>query len=75
MEAAVLLPGRGHGRVAAQRDAGRAGSQSDVRDAEGIVQLLEHRLLAPSFVPRPEIRRLRMLTQYRGQLMGIGFGT
>ncbi len=27
-------------------------------------------LLAPSFVPPPEIRRLRMLTRYRVQLMG-----
>ena len=27
-------------------------------------------MLAPSFVPPPEIRRLRMLTRYRVQLMG-----
>ena len=38
------------------------GRKSDVRDAEWIAQLLEHGLLAPSFVPPPEIRRLRMLT-------------
>jgi transposase len=31
---------------------------------------LEHGLLAPSFVPPPEIRRLRMLTRNRMQLMG-----
>jgi hypothetical protein len=29
-----------------------------------------HGLLRPSFVPPPEIRRLRMLTRYRVQLMG-----
>jgi transposase len=46
------------------------GRKSDVRDAEWIAQLLEHGLLAPSFVPPPEIRRLRLLTRYRLQLMG-----
>ena len=46
------------------------GRKSDVRDAEWIAQLLEHGLLAPSFVPPPPIRRLRMLTRYRMQLMG-----
>jgi len=46
------------------------GRKSDVRDAEWIAQLLEHGLLAPSFVPPPDIRRLRMLTRYRMQLMG-----
>jgi transposase len=46
------------------------GRKSDVRDSEWIAQLLEHGLLAPSFVPPPDIRRLRMLTRYRLQLMG-----
>jgi transposase len=46
------------------------GRKTDVRDAEWIAQLLEHGLLAPSFVPPPGIRRLRMLTRYRVQLMG-----
>jgi transposase len=46
------------------------GRKSDVRAAEWIAQLLEHGLLRPSFVPPPEIRRLRMLTRYRVQLMG-----
>src|SRR4029434_1530409 len=46
------------------------GRKSDVRDAEWIAQLLEHGLLAPSFLPPPDIRRLRMLTRYREQLMG-----
>src|SRR3954452_19312340 len=45
------------------------GRKSDVRDAEWIAQLLEHGLLAPSFVPPPEIRRLRLLTRYRMQLV------
>ncbi len=46
------------------------GRKSDVKDAEWIAQLLEHGLLAPSFVPPPPIRRLRLLTRYRAQLMG-----
>lgn len=46
------------------------GRKTDVRDAEWIAQLLEHGLLRPSFVPPPDIRRLRMLTRYRDQLMG-----
>jgi transposase len=46
------------------------GRKSDVRDAEWIAQLLEHGLLAPSFVPPPQIRRLRLLTRYRMQLLG-----
>jgi transposase len=46
------------------------GRKSDVRDAEWIAQLLEHGLLAPSFVPPPPIRRLRLLTRYRMQLQG-----
>ena len=45
------------------------GRKTDVRDAEWIAQLLEHGLLTPSFVPPPEIRRLRVLTRYRLQLM------
>ena len=32
--------------------------------------MLAHGLLRPSFVPSPQIRRLRMLTRYRAQLMG-----
>lgn len=45
------------------------GRKSDVRDAEWIAQLLEHGLLRPSFVPPPNIRRLRLLTRYRDQLL------
>jgi transposase len=46
------------------------GRKTDVKDAEWIAQLLEHGLLRPSFVPPSDIRRLRMLTRYRVQLMG-----
>jgi transposase len=44
--------------------------KTDVKDAEWIAPLLECGLLRPSFVPPPDIRRLRMLTRYRVQLMG-----
>jgi transposase len=43
--------------------------KTDVRDSEWIAQLLECGLLRPSFVPPPDIRRLRMLTRYWVQLM------
>jgi hypothetical protein len=46
------------------------GRKSDVREAEWIAQLLEHGLSAPSFVPPPQIRRLRLLSRYRMQLLG-----
>lgn len=46
------------------------GRKTDVKDSEWIAQLLEHGLLRPSFVPPPPIRRLRLLTRYRVQLMG-----
>jgi transposase len=46
------------------------GRKSDVRDAEWIARLVEHGLVSPSFVPPPEIRRLRNLTRYRLQLTG-----
>src|SRR5487761_2517538 len=46
------------------------GRKTDVKDAEWIAQLLEHGLLRPSFVPPPAIRRLRLLSRYRVQLMG-----
>lgn len=46
------------------------GRKSDVRDAEWIAQLVEHGLVRPSFVPPPDIRRLRNMTRYRVQLMG-----
>jgi transposase len=46
------------------------GRKTDVKDAEWIAQLLECGLVRPSFVPPPDIRRLRMLTRYRVQLKG-----
>jgi transposase len=43
--------------------------KTDVNDAEWIAELLECGLLRPSFLPPPDIRRLRMLTRYRVHLM------
>lgn len=45
------------------------GRKSDVLDAEWIAELLEHGLLRSSFVPPPQIRRLRDLTRYRKRLI------
>ncbi len=42
------------------------GRKTDVKDAEGIAQLLQHGLLAPSFIPEPEVREL---TRQRAQLV------
>src|SRR5215218_2856380 len=39
------------------------GRKSDVIDSAWICQLVEHGLVRPSFVPPPEIRRLRDLTR------------
>jgi transposase len=41
------------------------GRKTDVADAAWIAQLVEHGLVRPSFVPPPQIRRLRDLTRYR----------
>ena len=41
------------------------GRKTDVKDSEWICQLVAHGLVRPSFVPPPEIRRLRDLTRYR----------
>jgi transposase len=41
------------------------GRKTDVKDSEWICQLVEHGLVRPSFVPPPEIRRLRDLTRLR----------
>jgi transposase len=45
------------------------GRKTDVKDAEWIAQLLQHGLLAASFIPPPEIRELRDLTRQRTQLI------
>jgi len=45
------------------------GRKTDVTDAGWIAQLLQHGLLAPSFVPPPEVRALRDLTRQRAQLV------
>ena len=45
------------------------GRKTDVADATWLAQLLECGLLRSSFVPPPEIRRLRNLTRYRKTLV------
>jgi transposase len=47
----------------------RRGRKSDVIDAEWICQMVEHGLVAPSFVPPPPIRRVRQLTRRRAVLV------
>jgi transposase len=39
------------------------GRKTDIKDSEWICQLVQHGLVRPSFVPPPEIRRLRDLTR------------
>ena len=46
------------------------GRKTDVSDAAWIARLVEHGLVRPSFVPPPQIRRLRDLTRYRSALIG-----
>jgi transposase len=45
------------------------GRKTDVKDATWLCQLLEVGLLAGSFVPPPQIRRLRAVTRYRKRLI------
>src|SRR3954462_13916545 len=45
------------------------GRKTDVADSAWIAQLLEHGLVAPSFVPSPPIRELRDLTRHRRVLI------
>ena len=45
------------------------GRKTDVKDACWLCQLLECGLLAGSFVPPPDVRRLRAVTRYRKQLI------
>jgi transposase len=45
------------------------GRKSDLRDCERIAQFAQDRRLDPSFVPPPEIRRLRDLLRYRVSLL------
>ena len=47
------------------------GRKTDVKDAQWLCQLLEAGLLAGSFVPPPEIRRLRQVTRYRKRLIQL----
>ena len=50
------------------------GRKTDVKDAQWLCQLLEAGLLAGSFVPPPEIRRLRQVTRYRKRLVQLRTG-
>jgi transposase len=45
------------------------GRKTDIKDASWLCQLLEVGLLAGSFVPPPDIRRLRKVTRYRKRLI------
>lgn len=45
------------------------GRKTDVKDASWLCQLLEVGLLRGSFVPPPDIRRLRVVTRYRKRLI------
>jgi transposase len=47
------------------------GRKTDVKDASWLAQLCEIGLLRASFVPPPEIRRLRMATRYRKRLVQL----
>jgi transposase len=47
----------------------RRGRKTDMIDAEWICQMVEHGLVAPSFVPPPPMRRLRNLTRRRATLI------
>jgi transposase len=49
----------------AQRLRNVPGRKTDVKDSEWICDLVAHGLVRPSFVPPPEIRRLRDLTRLR----------
>ena len=46
------------------------GRKTDVKDAEWIAQLLEYRLVRPSFVPAPQVRQLRTMTRHRPPVAG-----
>jgi len=45
------------------------GRKTDVRDCEGLADLLRHGLLKASFIPPVEIREVRELTRYRQTLV------
>ena len=45
------------------------GRKSDKRDSQRIAEFLQDRCIDPSFVPTPEIRRLRDLLRYRVSLL------
>lgn len=46
------------------------GRKTDVRDSEWLLELLQHGLVAASFIPPAPIRAIRELTRYRATLVG-----
>src|SRR3712207_6297532 len=44
------------------------GRKTDVKDSEWICQLVQHGLVRPSFVPPPDIRRLRRSEEHTSEL-------
>jgi transposase len=50
---------------------GRPKTDQDVLDAVWLCKVAERQMLRPSFVPPPPIRRLRDLTRYRIDLVGV----
>ncbi len=48
------------------------GRKTDVRDAEWLLELMQHGLIRPSFIPPAPIRALRELTRYRANLVQEG---
>ena len=66
-----VLEGHGFDLILANPQQVKAlhGRKSDQRDCERIAQFAQDRRLDPSFVPPPEIRRLRELLRYRVSLL------
>jgi len=66
-----ILDGHGFGLVLANPKQVKAlhGRKSDKRDSQRIAEFLQDRRIDPSFVPPPEIRRLRDLLRYRVSLL------
>src|ERR1700730_12665498 len=62
-----ILEGHGFRLVLANPKQVKAlhGRKSDKRDSQRIAEFLQDRRIDPSFVPPPEIRRLRELLRYR----------
>jgi transposase len=66
-----VLDGHGFDLILANPEQVKAlhGRKSDKRDSQRIAEFLQDRRIDPSFVPPPEIRRLRDLLRYRVSLL------